>query len=138
MDSVITPGDNPGSIPAPWEFNGNALVAFGAPGPVPGQGPPAVCAAAPVFSTNVAGSCSLENEKFCATERSEEQRLSQAILSQTGQRLSCPKSSPTVFDLFYLLALPLHSTVTAFCCLLGQPPVRLAPISGTAAGEACR
>ena len=114
-------GNNTGSMPAPWELNGNALIEFGAPGSVPGQAAPAACAAAPVFCTNVADSYSLENEKFCATERSKEQYLSQATLSQTGQRLSCPKSSPTVFDLFYLLALLLHSTLTAFCTCATRP-----------------
>ena len=131
-------GNNTGSMPAPWEFNGNALIEFGAPGSVPGQAAAAASAAAPVFCTNMAGFYSLENEKFCATERSKEQCLSQATLSQTGQRLSCPKSSPTGFDLFYLLALLLHSTLTAFCCLLGQPPVQLDPISGATAREDSR
>lgn len=68
------------------------LIEFGAPGPVPGQAPPAGCIAVPMFCTNTAGSY-LENGRFCASEESKEQCPSQATLSQTGQRLSCPKSS---------------------------------------------
>lgn len=81
----------------------------------PGQTPLGVCAAAPVFSTNVPGSCPLENESFCGTERSN------AFPKLPFLKLAVlPQASPTVCDSLHLPA----PAVAALCCPLGQPPVQ--------------